>query len=140
MLVTEVWKTLSKAPVIHALTLSDEKLKMDCLKFIVKWQGRNYRETMLKDAAGVCPVCADIFDADPWLLNCLNGTLDLRDGSFCVHDPDDMLSKLSGVRFDPEAESGRWEGFIAEVMQEDKDKAVFLQKAPGLCSERRYEA
>src|SRR5205814_8473029 len=29
----------------------------------------------------------DMFDADPWLFNCANGTLDLRTGSLRPHDP-----------------------------------------------------
>ena len=42
-----------------------------------------------------------------------------------------MLSKLSGVKFDAQAHSERWEKFIDEIMQGDKDKAIFLQKALG---------
>ncbi len=129
--VMELCKELARALILYAATLTDEKLKQDYLKFIAKWQGHAYRETILKGAAGVRPVCADIFDADPWLFNCQNGTLDLRDGSFRAHRAQDMLARLSGVRFDPAALSPRWENFIHEVMQGDGDKAAFLRKALG---------
>jgi putative DNA primase/helicase len=34
------------------------------------------------------------FDRSPWLLNTLNGTLDLHGGELRPHDPADMLTKL----------------------------------------------
>ena len=60
-------------------------------KFVEKWQRRNYRETILKDAASVHPVLLDVFDKDPYLFNCENGTLNLRTREFHAHTPEDML-------------------------------------------------
>ena len=42
------------------------------------------------------------FDRDGWLLNCLNGTLDLRSGELRPHDPADLISKLAPVAYDPD--------------------------------------
>ena len=42
-------------------------------------------------------VSPDQLDADPFLLNCANGTLDLRTGLLRGHDPADLLTKMAGA-------------------------------------------
>lgn len=131
MAVTHMCKQLAQDLTRYALSLEEETLKASYLKFVSKWMGHCYREIILRDAASVRPVLADAFDRDPWVLNCLNGTLDLRSGSFRAHKPEDMLTNLTGVNYDPEARCPRWESFFDEVMQGDRDRASFLQKALG---------
>ena len=41
-------------------------------------------------------VTPDDLDTDPFLLNCANGTLDLRNGELRAHDPADLLTKMAG--------------------------------------------
>lgn len=96
-----------------------------------KWQTRRARETMLKDAATVYPISMAEFDKDPFILNCLNGTLDMRNGAFTSHNSDDLLSKMANVVYDPTADCPRWRQHIFEVMQGDADKALYLQQALG---------
>ena len=96
-----------------------------------RWQVRRNRETILKDAASVYPVRLADFDKDPYLYNCLNGTLDLRTREFRPHSPADMLSIIAKVRYIPEARSELWERVIWEAMQGDMGKIAFLQKAMG---------
>lgn len=128
--VMQLCKQLADALMSYALSIKDEKLRTDYIKHITKWQQRNYRETILKDAASIYPVEMSEFDTDPFILNCLNGTLNLRSRLFHTHKAEDMLSKLSGVIYDPQAKSLRWERFINEIMQ-SQDKAVYLQKSLG---------
>ncbi len=49
-------------------------------------------------------ITANQWDSDPWLFNCDNGTIDLRTGELKPHNPDDLLTHYSPVRFDPDAE------------------------------------
>ena len=127
----ELCKKLADDLTIYALSIPDERQRNEYLDFVRRWQRRNYRETVLKDAASVYPVRLDDFDRDPFLFNCINGTLDLRNGYFRPHSPADMLSKLSGVEYDAEAKCERWERHIEEVMEGSTGKALFLQKAMG---------
>ena len=89
----ELCKKLADDLAVYALSIQDEKRRTDYLDFVRHWQRRNYRETILKDAASVYLVSLSEFDKDPFLFNCLNGTLDLRTGAFRSHSPADMLSK-----------------------------------------------
>lgn len=56
------------------------------------------------------------FDSDPWLLNCANGTLDLRTGLLKDHDPGDLLWGLCPTNWDPTAECPMFEQFISEIL------------------------
>jgi len=129
--VMELCKRLADQLAVYALSLEDEQKRQEYLKFVGHWQRRSYRETILKDAASVYPAEISAFDSDPFLFNCLNGTLDLRTREFRPHAPSDMLSMLSGARYDPEAKSPLWEHTVSDAMQGDIDKSVFLQKAMG---------
>ena len=50
------------------------------------------------------PVLPADFDADPWLFNLANGTIQLKTGELRPHRREDMLTCLSPVPYDPEAE------------------------------------
>ena len=47
-------------------------------------------------------VTVNEWDADPWLLNTPSGTVNLRTGETRKHDPDDKLTKITGVAPDAE--------------------------------------
>lgn len=129
----ELCKKLADALLIYAMGLPNSEAEGSYKSFVIKWQTRRYRETILKDAASVHPVFAMEFDTDLNLFNCKNGTLNLETFEFHPHNPDDMLTKMAGVKYVPGARCVRWEQFIKEVMQPDSDgyKAVYLQKAMG---------
>lgn len=120
-------KRLADALMIYSTTIENEKYA----QAVAKWQNRNTRNTILKDAQDCYPVNANEFDADDYLLNCRNGTLDFKTMKFRPHSPADLISKIANVYFDPEAHCKRWETFISEIMQGDQGKARFLQKALG---------
>lgn len=73
---------------------------------------------------------AEDFDNAPWLLNCQNGTLDLRTGKLKPHDPNDMLTKLAGANYCPGAACPTWAAFLERV-QPDGDIREFLQRSVG---------
>jgi putative DNA primase/helicase len=103
----------------------------DFLKWAGKLTARRNRESILRDAMSTAPVSISDFDKDIMLLNVQNGTLNLEYSSLQPHNPDDMISKLAPVRYDPEAKCERWERFIDEIMCGDTDLACYLQKAIG---------
>ncbi|MDH4036394.1 MAG: phage/plasmid primase, P4 family [Candidatus Krumholzibacteria bacterium] len=65
-----------------------------------------------------------------YLLNVLNGTIDLRTGECRRHSPRDFITKLAPVTFDPAAESHRWEEFLARIVP-DAEVRRFLQRYVG---------
>jgi phage/plasmid-associated DNA primase len=47
-------------------------------------------------------------DADRWLLNCKNGTLDLRTARIRAPSPDDLIAKATPLAYDSKASSELW--------------------------------
>ena len=72
------------------------------------------------------------YDADPLLLNCLSGTVDLRDGSLRSHNRGDLITNITRI---PLAETSegcpRWKRFLLEIMQDDVEMVSYLQRMVG---------
>lgn len=131
LMAMELCKDLADGLLQYLLTFKDESVRIRNLEDYNKWQQRRLRDIYLKEAQSVYPVSMEAFDADRYLLNCENGTLDLRTMQFPDHDPEDRLTKMVHVNYDPAATCDRFERYIDEIMSGDKDRARFLQKALG---------
>ena len=109
---------------------------------LVKWAAKSEMRSSIDAAVGLAKrmlaVDEAAVDRDPWLLNCANGTVDLRTGEIKPHDPDDYITKLCPVPYDPDARSEVWEQVIAKVTLETelrtKPLASFLQRWFGYCA------
>lgn len=139
--IMELGKDLADAMLLYTSTIKDEEKRLHFLKESKYWQQRRFRETYIKEAQSVYPVPMERFDSNRYLFNCNNVTFDLRTCIPKEHSPDDFLTKISPVDYDPNAKSERFDRFIDEVMSADKDKVLFLQKALGygICGDTRYE-
>jgi putative DNA primase/helicase len=69
-------------------------------------------------------------DADPYLLNVANGTVDLRTGELRPHEPADLLTKIAGAAYDPAAEAPGFAAFLQRV-QPDEAMRDFLARLFG---------
>lgn len=70
-------------------------------------------------------------DSDPFLFNCENGTLDLRNGELQKARRDDLITKLSPVSFSFEADYPVFDAFVDSLMLGRADMAKYLQRAFG---------
>lgn len=89
-------------------------------------------KAMIDLAKWLVPISSDAFDRDPLLLNCINGTLNLRVLELKPHDPRDLITKKIPVPFDPKAKCPIWESSISACMGNDKEKISFVQRVLGL--------
>lgn len=121
---------------VYAYALADFSTpddKKSYLSKVVKWQALKYRETILKEASTIEGIVYSfsMFDRNPYLLNCTNVTIDLEKLEVREHNPEDLITMMAGVKFDPKARSNRWDKFIDEVTCGDKELAEYLQKKAG---------
>ena len=109
--------------------------------FINKYKSQRSMKTILESASSVYPVSIAEFDRDPYIFNCKNCTVNLKTGKDTRHRPQDMLTKMANVNFVPKAVCPRWIKHMEEVLLEDKDLIIYLQKALGyaLTGITRYE-
>jgi putative DNA primase/helicase len=92
-------------------------------KAITKWalasQNESRINAMLSQARPYLAVGMEELDRDPWLVNCQNGTLDLRTGRLKDHDPADRITKIVPVDYDPDAPCPRFKQFLKEALVDD---------------------
>src|SRR5215217_3532800 len=92
-------------------------------KAITKWalasQNESRINAMLSQARPYLAVGMEELDRDPWLINCQNGTLDLRTGKLKDHDPADRITKIVPVDYNPDAPAPRFKRFLKEALVDD---------------------
>lgn len=85
---------------------------------------------ILKFAARARTASINTFDTDPYIINCKNGTLDLRTGALRPHNRNDRLTKIVAADYDPEFESPNFNKFLTDI-QPDPSVRAFLQRSIG---------
>jgi len=110
-------------------SLSDRELRRD----VRKCESAPGIAGVLSIAARLKPFAATVaeIDADPYLLNVANGTLDLRTRALRPHDPADRITKVTNAAYAPDAPIGAWSTFVARVLP-DAEVREFVQRLGGV--------
>lgn len=109
----------------------------DDVKAIGKWainsQSRSRLDAMIYLAGSEkeINVAPELFDVDPFILNCKNGIVDLRSGKFSSHHSARLLSKETNATYDPAATCPRWIEFLERIMDGNDNLIQFLRRAVG---------
>lgn len=75
-------------------------------------------------------VAAGALDQDPYLFNCRNGTLDLRTLELRKHNPEDLITKVAGCGYDPDATGMVFHKFLQEILP-DHNVRDYVQRLIG---------
>jgi P4 family phage/plasmid primase-like protien len=109
-------------------------------EMLEKWSTRCESRATIEAALGLARKMLSVdpasLDASPWLLNCLNGVVDLRTGEIRAARPDDLITKLAPVRYEGVGEDVRcaeWEQAVRTIAGSDA-VASFLRRWFGYCS------
>jgi putative DNA primase/helicase len=94
------------------------------------------RRSKIEGALAICrshvAVDADELDAAPYLLNCANGTVDLREpGPPQPHSRADRITKLINLNYVPDASAVRWEKVLEEIFDSDRELCEYFRRAVG---------
>lgn len=103
----------------------------DLGRHAIKTESSNGIRAMLELSKCELAVPAETFDKGDFLLNCKNGTRDLKTGELKPHSREDHLTKIVNANYDPEAKCPLWERFLLEVMGGNESLVRYLQKAIG---------
>jgi len=77
------------------------------------------------------PVRPEDLDKDRFLLNCRNGTVDLRTGKLFPARREDLITRLAPVDYNPEAECPEFDKFITRIMGEDQALVEYIERCLG---------
>ena len=109
---------------------AQESLKY-CEKALGVLTNINNQESILKYVTRYCLICTDELDRHENLLNCKNGTVNLRTGKLSPHNPSDSITKIVDYDYDPEAQAPVWNSFLDDIMDHDQEMVDFLKILAG---------
>ena len=117
----------------EAAAAQDKKQREALANHALKSESEGKRKAMIASARSEpdIPILPEHLDRDPWLLNVLNGSLDLRTGELRPHNRLDLITKLAQVVYDAKAECPTWWKFLERIFAKNFDLILFLQKAVG---------
>ena len=119
----------------EAVNADQSGQKVAIEKAIGRYRSNNSIENFVKSLKNVEGVAVglEIFDLDLELINLQNGTYDLATHAFNGADPTDRITKIAGVRYDPEANAPRFRDFIQQIFEDNDEVIGFVQRLFGLC-------
>ena len=103
----------------------------DIMKFVDGCGNTGGTSGMLAQAQPYLTVRIDAFDRDPWIINCRNGTLELRDatGKFAPHlrphDPADRVTRQAACDWEPEAVAPLFLRVVNRSLPQVEERAAF---------------
>ena len=115
----------------EAEAVSDPGKRQAIAKHAMASESDKRIKAMISLAESELPITPEELDRDPWLLTCLNGTLDLRKNILLPHKREDFITKLAPVAYDPKASSKSWLDFLDRIMASNPKLISFLQRAIG---------
>lgn len=104
-------------------------------KHATKSEGKQRLDAMITLLEGQPSVAihAARLDANPYLFNMMNGTFDFESMAFRDHDPNDYITKLANVAYDPHADCEKWREFLYHIFDGDDELITYIQMALGTC-------
>jgi putative DNA primase/helicase len=126
-------KATVRALAKEAFMCSDPERRKELLAWALKSEKSSCVNAMLelaKSEMGI-PVTVLECNSDPWLLNCLNGTVELRTGKLREHRREDLITKCTGVTYRPEATSVLWWKILERTCSGDLDLMGYLKRTAG---------
>ena len=109
---------------------SDPNRQRAVSRFALSSQNESRINGMLSQAKPHLAILMEELDTDRWVINCRNGTIDLKTRELKAHNPDDLLTKIVPVAYNPESKRTRFEQFLKEVLVEE-DVIAFVKRFAG---------
>ncbi|MEW9578120.1 phage/plasmid primase, P4 family [Bacillus toyonensis] len=101
-----------------------------------KCERRTIRINSILDVRPMVSVKKKELDSHSFLFNCDNGVIDLKTGELLPHDRDLLLTKISPIKYNKNAECPNWKAFLESIFKKhtgeaDHELINYLQKAIG---------
>ena len=129
--ILQLVKSLTRAMFASAAKIENGNERDAALAYSRDCEKSNRITGMLKLAASEVPVLPEQLDAEQWLLNCQNGTIDLRTGQLREHRREDLITKQCPVEYDPAATCPTWERFQERVTNGRPELIRYKQQFSG---------
>jgi putative DNA primase/helicase len=113
----------------EAAAAEDEDRRKALAKHAARSEAEAKIKAMLELSKSEVPISPAELDAEPWLLNAPNGTIDLRTGELRDHRREDLITKMVGADYDPRAEAPAWETTLRRALPSEELRGFFRKLA-----------
>ena len=117
----------------EASMLPPGKERDDYMKFVRMASNNRQIDLAVAGAKPHLEIGYEKLDSDPYLLNCIDGTIDLSNGTPAIrdHDPEDFITMVAPVRYDPNADCPMWKDHLSKIFMEDDETIEAFQRICG---------
>jgi putative DNA primase/helicase len=125
-------ETMRSVPFEEGASLEGDRYT-ELLKWAASSESNTRRQSMIRLARseeGV-PIQPVEMDANPWLLNVANGTLDLHTGTLGPHERSHLITRLIDTDYTPDATCARWTAFLEQIFAGDQALIGYVQRLVG---------
>ena len=128
--VTQKLKKFIHGMYTEAAETDDEMLKKALSEHAVKFDNERKYRAVVELTKSELPITPDRLDANPMLLNCSNGTVDLKTGELKPHNKMNYCTKMCAVEFDINSQDDVFDNFIVQTLPNTETRE-FVQRAAG---------
>lgn len=124
-------QTLSRLLFMAAAVAPEDQRKRIAAWAVAASSDRAQR-ALLRQAAPTMVADIGDFDRDPALLNCRNGTIDLRSGEIRPHTREDLITQLADVDYEPDGPpASHFEEYLQQIFEGDLERIDSLHRLAG---------
>lgn len=119
----------------HAMTIDDADKRNAMLKHGMQSDSKHrlFASFDLAQSEPGIAIKPEQLDANNWIFNVRNGTLDLRSGQLRAHQKADLCTKIANVDFDTKAKCPTWISFLTRILNGDPELIAYVQRLAGSC-------
>jgi putative DNA primase/helicase len=110
---------------------TDDTLRKELGEWAHRCEHIGYQRSMLEEAKAFKKTSIHLFDADPHLISCNNGVVDLRTKKLMPHSPDQLHLKRANASYDPKPYPLIWINFLRDITGDNWQLINWLQVALG---------
>jgi putative DNA primase/helicase len=129
-------KLTARSILAEAVEIDDKRDRDDMVRWALASEKRERLNAMiaLAQSEQPIPIAPESLDSDAWLLNCENGTVDLRTGELRLQQRDDFLTKLCPLEYstEPGDDPVLWLEFLDRIFASDAELIGFVQRLLGM--------
>ena len=127
----ELAKATARLIAAESAYLQNDTARAERSSFAKQSLSKGSLDRMIELAKSLLAVDDARLDANPWLLNVENGTIDLKTGRRDRHDPRDLLTKIAPIKANQRAKCPEFKKFLKRISGDDSRLVQFIQKAVG---------
>jgi putative DNA primase/helicase len=117
----------------EAARCADGHAREELAEWAIESESRARLEAMVALARSQPSLVVQVsqLDANPWLLNVANGTIDLRSGGIRPHDRADLITQIAPTVYDIDAECPLFTSFLNTIFAGNLELMGFVQRWHG---------